>query len=388
MTQEKLDRPVLVVSDAAEEVQNVRDLLQRDCASLLAADNDEEGIRLFQEKKPAVLVLAFQELERSERFYLMLYRKCAAMQEMTHQTLLLCKNNESEAAFSLCCNGTFDDYIVNRPLHDPYRLRLALHQALANQAGKSGTSTLNRQLAHIGSDLRHLDAFVSKALAGGQAQQAEALRSFREFAGRLSQELDQFESHMGKAAHGEGAKAIEDAGLRQQFTQMRRDRVEPATRQVEDKLQDAQKWVSKFDEGYRSQVDQVSSHKFPAAQPEVMLIDDDEMYREMLGVMLEEVDFRVSLADCGEAALAEMRKRPPGVVLLEYDMPGIGGIGTLREMKRDPELRNIPVVILSSNSSREVMLAASRGGASGLIIKPSNRPTIVAKIRGLLAKPK
>lgn len=388
MIQEKVDRPVLIVSDTAEEVLNVRELLQRDCSNLFTADFVESGIQQFQERKPAVLVLAFQEMEKSERFYLMLYRKSAVIQQITHQTLLLCKSNESEAAFSLCRNGTFDDYVVNRPLHDPYRLRLALHQALVSQAGKSDAAAVNRQLAHIGSDLRNLDSFVSKALTGGQAHQADSLRAFREFASRLSRELDQFESHIGKAAQGEGAKVIEDAGLRQQFTQLRRDHLEPSTRLVEDKLQDVQKWVENFDEGYREKVEQVSRHRFPAAHPEVMLVDDDETYREMLGVMLEEVEFRVSLADCGEAALADMRKRHPDIVLLDINMPGLGGIGALREMKRDPELRSIPVVILSSNNSREVMLSASRGGAAGLIIKPSNRPTIVAKIRSLLAKPK
>jgi CheY-like chemotaxis protein len=386
--QDKVDRPVLIVSDTAEEVMNVRELLQRDCSDLFTADNDESGLRLFQERKPSVLVLAFQELERSERFYLTLYRRCSAMQEIAHQTLLLCKNNESEAAFSLCRNGTFDDYLVNRPLHDPFRLRLAVHQSLVRQLGKYQSASVSRQLAHIGSDLRHLDSFVGKALEGGQAQHAESIKAFREFAARLAKELDQFELHMGKAASGEGAKIIEETGLRQQFTQMRREHVEPSSRQVESKLQDAQQWVQKFDEGYREQVDMVTSHKFPVALPEVMLVDDDEMYREMLGVMLEEVEFRVSLADCGEAALADMRKRRPSVVLLDYNMPGLGGIATLKEIRKDPELRSIPVVILSSNNSREVMLDASRAGAAGLIIKPSNRPTIVAKIRSLLAKPK
>ncbi len=352
MSQDTPDRPILIVSDEADEVRTVRDLLQQDCPKLFGADNEEAGLRLFAEREPALLVLAFQELERSERFYLMLYRQCPTIQEIQHQTLLLCKSNEAEAAFSLCRNGTLDDYLVNRPMHDPLRLRLAVQQALARLTGRSQSTAVNRQLSNIGSDLRHLDSFVGKALTGGQARQAEALNAFREFAGRLSQELDRLEAS-----------------------------------KVEGKLQQAQQWVQQFGEDYREQAERVGSHGFPPATPEVMLVDDDDVYRDMLGAMLEEVEVRVSLADGGEAALAEMRKRRPDIVLLDYNMPGLDGMATLKQMKGDPELRQIPVVMLTGVNDRETVKAVITGGAAGYIVKPSNRPTILAKIRNLLPKP-
>jgi len=387
MTQDKKDeRPILIVSDDAEEARVVRELFQGDFANVFSADSEEVGVRLFQERLPAVLVLVFQEMERSERFYLMLYRQCPTIREIPYQTLLLCKSNESETAFSLCRNGTFDDYLINRPLHDPFRLRLAVHQALARQSGRTDSASVQRQLAHIGSDLRHLDTFVSKALSGGQTQQAESIKAFHEFASRLTRELDQFESHMSNAARGAAAKVIENSGLRQQFDQMRRDHVEPAARQVAGKLQETQQWVQKFDAGYNEQAARVVSHEFPPAHPEAMLVDDDEIYREMLGIMLEEVGLRITQAASGEAALAEMRKRPPDIVLLDYNMPGLDGAETLEQMKADPELRQIPVIMLTGAGTREVMMTVSKLGAAGFIVKPSNRPTILAKINSLLPK--
>ncbi|MDO8959941.1 MAG: response regulator [Rhodocyclaceae bacterium] len=387
MTQDKKeDRPILVVSDDAEEVRVVRELLLHDFSNVFSADSEEAGVRLFQERLPAVLVLVFQELERSERFYLMLYRQCPTIHEIPHQTLLLCKSNESEAAFSLCRNGTFDDYLINRPLHDPLRLRLAVQQALARQAGRTESVSVQRQLAHIGSDLHHLDLFVNKALDGGQAHQAESLKAFRDFASRLTRELDQFEAHMNQAAAGVAAKVIEKSGLRQQFDGLRRDRVEPDVRHIESKLQEAQQWAKQFDKDYRAQAVKVASHEFPPAHPEALLVDDDEVYREMLGIMLEEVGLRITQAASGEAALAEMRKHPPDIVLLDYNMPGLDGAETLERMKADPELRQIPVIMLSGVCTREVMLGVSKLGAAGFIVKPSNRPTILAKINSLLPR--
>lgn len=388
MTQDKKVPPqILIVSDDGEEARVVRDLLQHDFSNLTMANDEEAGLRLFQEKLPAVLVLVFQEMEKSERFYLRLYRQCETIREIPHQTLLLCKSNESEAAFYLCRNNTFDDYLINRPMHDPFRLRLAIQQALERQSGRSESVTVQRQLSHIGSDLRHLDSFVNKALEGGQGRQTESLQAFREFAHRLSRELDQFESHMNNAAQASATKKVfEKSGLRQQFDELRRDRVEPVARQVEGTLQEAQQWAQQFKEDYREQAAKVVSHDFPPAPPEVLLVDDDDIYCEMLGIMLEEVGLRVTLADSGETALAAMRKRRPDIVLLDYNMPGLGGEGTLRQMKADPVLRNVPVIMLSAAGTREIMLGTSRAGAAGFIVKPSNRPTILAKINSLLPK--
>jgi CheY-like chemotaxis protein len=386
MTQDKRDeRQILIVSDDAEEVRVVRELLQRDFSNLMSADSEEAGLHLFQEKLPAVLILVFQEMVKSERFYLMLYRQCETIREIPHQTLLLCKSNESEAAFSLCRNKTFDDYLINRPMHDPYRLRLAVHQALLRQSGHTASASVHRQLSHIGSDLRHLDTFVSKALEGGQAHHTESINAFREFASRLTRELDQFERHVNNAARGGAAKAIESSGLRKQFDELRRDHVEPAARQVEVKLHDAQQWAKQFDQDYREHVVKVTSHDFPPAPPEVMLVDDDEIYREMLGCMLEEAGLRLTLADSGETALDEMRKRRPDIVLLDYNMPVLDGAETLERMKADPVLREIPVIMLSSTCTREIMLEVSRSGAASFIVKPSNRPTILARINSLLS---
>lgn len=386
MSQEKAPSTLLIVSDDADELRSVRELLKHDGWEIFGADSEDTGLRLFEERRPALLVLAFQDLEGSERFYLRLYRQCPVTQEVAHQTLLLCKHTEAEAAFSLCRNGTLDDYHVNRPMHDPLRLRLAVHQALAQRDRRSQSASMRREFSHIGSDLRHLDNHLTKALAGGQQKQAESLQVFREFANRLNQELEQFQSFMSDSAKNETASFVKRNGLHQQFERMRQDRVEPEVRMVEDRLQETQQWSQQLLTDYRELADLVGNHAFPPAEPEVMLVDDDDVYREMLAAMLEEVKLRAHAVESGEAALAEMRKRPPSIVLLDYNMPGLNGIETLKEIKADPELRHIPVVMLTGLHDRDTVKEVITSGAAGFIVKPSNRPTILAKIRNLLPK--
>jgi CheY-like chemotaxis protein len=299
---------------------------------------------------------------------------------------LLCKSNESEAAFSLCRNGTLDDYLVNRPMHDPYRLRLAVLHAQVRYAKRSQSVSLNRQLSHIGSDLRHLDSFVNKTLSSGQANHAESLQSFRDFASRFTQELDQFAVRMSDSLTADSTKLMGYDGLCEQFDKLRNERIVPDARQVENQLQKSQQWINQFEDGLHEQLDQLGKQEFPLPQPEILLVDDDDFYREMLGTMLEEVGFRVSMADGGEVALAAMHKRRPHVVLLDYQMPGLDGMATLKKIHADPNLRQVPVLLLTGVSDRETVREVIANGAAGYIVKPSNRPTILAKIRNLLPK--
>lgn len=376
MSQNLSDFPIFIVSDSIDEARSMRKMLCEAASGAIALD-EAGGLRLFEERRPGLVVLAFQEIEKSERFYLTLFRQIPNIREMPHRTLLLCSTTDAAAAYSLCRAGTVDDYFVARPVHDPMRLQLAVVQGQERHAAVLKEAALKRQFAHVGADRKHLDDFVNKALRGGQCSQTEALQAFLDFAGRLGQHFDQFEQRMGNPAHD---------GLREHFSQMRRGGVEPDTRRVEGKLREAEAALQKLGDGYAANIDPLRQQEFPPAEPEVLLVDDDDVYREMVGALLEEAGLRVHQADGGEAALAAMRLHRPDIVLLDYNMPGMDGIATLRLIKDDPELREVPVVLLTGVSARETVKEVIVAGAAGYIVKPSNRPTILAKIRNLLPK--
>jgi len=106
-----INKCILIVSDSADELNDLQHLLAVDFGSCLKADSELEGLQLFNENHPTVLILAFQEIEKAEHFYLSLYRHDSQIYSVPHQTLLLCKNNESSKAYQLCKSGTFDDRI-------------------------------------------------------------------------------------------------------------------------------------------------------------------------------------------------------------------------------------------------------------------------------------
>jgi CheY-like chemotaxis protein len=119
---------------------------------------------------------------------------------------------------------------------------------------------------------------------------------------------------------------------------------------------------------------------------------DDRLLAEMAHRDSRVVNPLVFVND-GEEALEYLRRtgryadRPAslhaGIVLLDLNMPGIDGRETLRIIKTDPMLRTIPVVILTTSSAREDILASYQAGANSYIVKPSAFSGLVQLFDGL-----
>jgi DNA-binding NtrC family response regulator len=100
----------------------------------------------------------------------------------------------------------------------------------------------------------------------------------------------------------------------------------------------------------------------------LLIVDDDETFRTALGGELERQGFAVSLAESGEDALRRLAEREPDVVLLDLQMPGLGGIETLKVIReRHPAT---DVIVLTGHGSIDTAIASIRMGAFDYVPKP------------------
>ena len=84
----------------------------------------------------------------------------------------------------------------------------------------------------------------------------------------------------------------------------------------------------------------------------ILIVEDDASTQAMLKVFLEEKGLAVESALDGEEGLQKMKKFSPDLVLLDVMMPKLDGYGFLRELKKDPKWRSLPVIVLTA---REMM---------------------------------
>lgn len=113
-------------------------------------------------------------------------------------------------------------------------------------------------------------------------------------------------------------------------------------------------------------------HAAPAeasAAPSVLVADDAFVVRELQRSILEQAGYRVLLAEDGHAALGVLTRERVDLVLTDVDMPGMNGFDLTRAIRAHPELQNLPVVILTSNSSAEHHQEGLDAGADAYIVK-------------------
>ena len=118
----------------------------------------------------------------------------------------------------------------------------------------------------------------------------------------------------------------------------------------------------------------------------LLLVEDNEMNRDMLSRRLVRASYEVLLAVDGEQGLALAQQKLPALILMDMSLPGIDGWEATRRLKAAPATRAIPVIALTAHamaSDRESALAA---GCDDFDTKPVELSRLLGKIAALLAR--
>jgi sigma-B regulation protein RsbU (phosphoserine phosphatase) len=109
------------------------------------------------------------------------------------------------------------------------------------------------------------------------------------------------------------------------------------------------------------------------AQRRILLVEDSSTMRRMLAMMLKEEGFEVKTANDGVEGLQKAREDPrPELILTDYEMPELDGAELCKEIKKDKELRSIPVLMLTTLGETENKIAGLEAGADDYIQKPKS----------------
>jgi len=112
----------------------------------------------------------------------------------------------------------------------------------------------------------------------------------------------------------------------------------------------------------------------------VLVADDDPGVRMLLRVLLSRQGFSVLDAENGLVALETARRERPDLVLIDWVMPIMDGHETVRQLKRDPVTHDIPVVMLTAQSSIDDKVAGLEAGAQDFMTKPFDGRELVARL--------
>ncbi|MHB1206057.1 MAG: phosphate regulon transcriptional regulator PhoB [Rhodospirillaceae bacterium] len=123
-------------------------------------------------------------------------------------------------------------------------------------------------------------------------------------------------------------------------------------------------------------------------KPTVMIVEDEASLVTMLRYNLEKEGYAVTEASDGEEAVTVADETPPDAVILDWMLPRMSGIEVCRQLRRKPETRHVPIIMLTARSEETDKVRGLNVGADDYMTKPFSMPELVARVRALLRRAK
>jgi two-component system, OmpR family, alkaline phosphatase synthesis response regulator PhoP len=118
----------------------------------------------------------------------------------------------------------------------------------------------------------------------------------------------------------------------------------------------------------------------------ILIVEDETDLVKLLKYNLEKEGFRVNYATDGSIALAEARRDPPDLVILDVMLPGLNGLEICRQLRRNDRFARTPVLILSARGEEADRVVGLEIGADDYVTKPFSTREMIARVRALLRR--
>jgi len=118
----------------------------------------------------------------------------------------------------------------------------------------------------------------------------------------------------------------------------------------------------------------------------ILVVEDEQPIRDLIAFGLRRAGFQVALAEDCQAARASIVNRPPGLVLVDWMLPDTSGLELARQLRKDPNTRDIPIIMLTARAEEADKVAGLEGGADDYVTKPFSARELVARIQALLRR--
>ena len=122
------------------------------------------------------------------------------------------------------------------------------------------------------------------------------------------------------------------------------------------------------------------------SKPLILVVEDEASLVTLLRYNLEGAGFEVMEAIDGEEALVAVAERKPDLILLDWMLPLVSGLEVCRQLRRRPESRDVPIIMLTARGEEEDRIRGLDNGADDYVTKPFSPSELLARVRAILRR--
>jgi CheY-like chemotaxis protein len=378
---------ILVASDNTDDAAQIVKHLRSEFKNVHASTNADRSVQEFEEIRPEVLVLAFDTLDKAQRYYLGLYRRGQQVPQNPHRTVILCDRDELAAVVDLCKREYFDDYVLHWPLsHDGARLgmsiRIASREMKASHASNPRPAGLLAHARH----LEELDRALGCDLDDAGRNAEDARRAAASAEREIAFAIDEFSNRLASGPASAGVDVTNPEQLARELGELRERQIGAARRSGTMAVDSIHAHALQLKEriGPALAGTRAFAQEVRKVRPVVMVVEDDEFARQLVKRTLDPLVWEVIFANNGAEALGQLRRLRPDIILMDICMPGMDGVSLTHRLKASPHLAAIPVIIMTGDARKETLASSVAAGAAAFVVKPFTRELLTAKLEKVL----
>lgn len=379
---------ILITSDSISDATLIKKLLVADFDKIFTSTDPDQAVADFDRYHPNVLILAFNALEKSQRYYLGLYRRGSTVYLHPHRTVALCGKDEVKHAYKLCREGIFDDYIQFWPMcTDAFRLPMSVQLALRELTTVSNNNNPTaEEFAAQARRLVSLDGMFAEQMTQGDIHIDSLDRAVDKSNEYASTALNAFSQRLVGNEIPEAAEVKNIDKFQQEMKRLKHEAIETPLKDLAGSVQPLKQWNSEFREASSPHLESVRALNILAesVQPTLLVVDDDELQHTIIGSALKDENYHLLFATKGMEALNILRKVRPALILMDVQMPGVDGVEVVRQIKAAPRFDAVPILMVTGKSEKNIIMECLKAGANDFIVKPFTRDTLLGKIKQAL----
>jgi CheY-like chemotaxis protein len=382
------DPSILVATDIVADAEVVRSLLRDEFENVCISTTPDQAVLDFERQQPDVLILAFNTLGKAERYYLGLYRLSTLVHTVAHRTVILCNKEEIQRVYEQCRKEYFDDYVLFWPMtYDMKRLPMAVAHALRDlKYSQSGVpaAEMARQVRRI----VELEGLLEQFLDQGGLHSEMTSRSLEQAEAEIEAAIDNFSKNVIEGGFGDALEVRNPVRMRQEIDKLKAEEVGQRFCDLREVVKPMGEWVGNMKQQLAPHLESICALKSLAVsfRPVLLLVDDDAFERKLAGEILRAKPYDLVFATSGAEALGLLRKKRPDLILMDMVMPEINGLETLRRLKATPQFADIPVMMITGQSEKSVVVECLKAGAVDFVVKPFDREVFLKKVAKFLER--
>lgn len=374
---------ILITSDDPSDADLVKRLLAAEFSKIFISTSQDKAVDDFELRRPDVLVLAFNTLEKAERYYLGLYRMSTTIQLHPHRTVILCDKDDVKRVSELCMKRYFDDYVLFWPMnHDAPRLPMSVHLAIRELSSSRSLGPSVAEFAAQARRLGELEMLLDSQVTLGAKHIEAASLAMEQATENVGAALDGFSRRLGQGELKDVVVVKNVEGLDREMKRFKELEIQRHLAAASKSVQPLKQWTHEFRQEYAPHLESARALNAMAnsVRPKILVVDDDDFQHKMIAKILGTEDYEFSFASSGAEAMSILRNIQPDLILMDVMMPDMDGLEVTRRLKTAPQFATTPVMMISGKSEGNIILSCMKAGAVDFVVKPFEMEKLKAKV--------